>query len=68
MVVVGKIYPHVSLMMVEKIQSIITELLGGFGKRIRGIEEIIELPMKHLNLFDAIGVAQLNEVLLYGPL
>lgn len=31
------------------------------------IKEVIELPIKHPELFDALGVAQPKGVLLYGP-
>ncbi|KAK5850841.1 hypothetical protein PBY51_001683 [Eleginops maclovinus] len=48
----NKVDPLVSLMMVEKIKE---------------IKEVIELPVKHPELFEALGIAQPKGVLLYGP-
>merc|ERR1712021_234370 len=36
-------------------------------KQIKEIKEVIELPVKHPELFDALGIAQPKGVLLYGP-
>jgi 26S proteasome regulatory subunit T6 len=42
-------------------------MVGGLTKQIQEIKEVIELPIKHPELFDALGVAQPKGVLLYGP-
>jgi len=42
-------------------------MVGGLDKQIQEIKEVIELPIKHPELFDALGVAQPKGVLLYGP-
>ena len=57
-----------SLMEVEKVPDSTYDMIGGLDKQIREIKEMIELPIKHPKLFDALGVAQLKGVLLYGPL
>ena len=35
--------------------------------QIKEIKEVVELPIKHPELFDALGIAQPKGVLLYGP-
>ena len=42
-------------------------MVGGLEKQIREIKEVIELPVKHPELFETLGVAQPKGVLLYGP-
>jgi len=59
--------PLVSLMMVEKVPDSTYEMVGGLDTQIKEIKEVIELPVKHPELFDALGIAQPKGVLLYGP-
>ena len=33
-------------------------MVGGLDKQIKEIKEVIELPVKHPELFDALGIAQ----------
>lgn len=63
----NKIDPLVSLMMVEKVPDSTYEMVGGLDKQIKEVKEVIELPIKHPELFDALGIAQPKGVLLYGP-
>jgi 26S proteasome regulatory subunit T6 len=63
----NKIDPLVSLMMVEKVPDSTYEMVGGLDKQIKEIKEVVELPIKHPELFDALGIAQPKGVLLYGP-
>jgi 26S proteasome regulatory subunit T6 len=63
----NKIDPLVSLMMVEKVPDSTYEMVGGLDQQIKEIKEVIELPIKHPELFDALGIAQPKGVLLYGP-
>lgn len=53
-----KVDPLVSLMKVEKVPDSTYDMIGGLDKQIREIKEVIELPIKHPELFDALGVAQ----------
>lgn len=62
-----KVDPLVSLMKVEKVPDSTYDMVGGLDKQIREIKEVIELPIKHPELFEALGVAQPKGVLLYGP-
>lgn len=43
-------------------------MIGGLDKQIKDIREVIEPPVKHPKLFEALGIAQPKVVLLYGPL
>lgn len=54
-------------MMVEKVPDSTYEMIGGLDKQIKEIKEVIELPVKHPELFEALGIAQPKGVLLYGP-
>lgn len=63
----NKVDPLVSLMKVEKIPGSTYEMIGGLDKQIKQIKEVIELPIKHPELFESLGIAQPKGVLLYGP-
>ncbi|KAG5456164.1 MAG: putative 26S protease regulatory subunit, partial [Olpidium bornovanus] len=63
----NKIDPLVSLMMVEKVPDSTYEMVGGLDKQIKEIKEVIELPIKHPELFESLGIEQPKGVLLYGP-
>ena len=54
-------------MMVEKVPDSTYEMIGGLDKQIKEIKEVIELPVKHPELFESLGIAQPKGVLLYGP-
>lgn len=59
--------PLVSLMMVEKVPDSTYEMVGGLEEQIKEIREVIELPIKHPELFENLGISQPKGVLLYGP-
>lgn len=63
----NKVDPLVSLMKVEKVPDSTYEMIGGLDKQIREIKEVIELPIKHPEIFESLGIAQPKGVLLYGP-
>merc|ERR1711941_188371 len=63
----NKVDPLVSLMMVEKVPDSTYEMVGGVDKQVKEIKEVIELPIKHPEIFEALGIAQPKGVLLYGP-
>jgi 26S proteasome regulatory subunit T6 len=63
----NKVDPLVSLMKVEKVPDSTYEMVGGLDKQIKEIKEVIELPIKHPELFEALGIAQPKGVILYGP-
>eukprot|EP00760_Papus_ankaliazontas_P029790 PhM_4_TR4462/c1_g2_i1/m.92776/K03066/PSMC5, RPT6; 26S proteasome regulatory subunit T6 len=62
-----KVDPLVSLMKVEKQPGSTYDEIGGLSKQIKEIKEVIELPVKHPELFEALGIAQPKGVLLFGP-
>lgn len=62
-----KVDPLVSLMMVEKVPDSTYDMIGGLDEQIKEIREVIELPIKHPELFESLGIAQPKGVLMYGP-
>ena len=54
----SQVDPLVSLMMVEKVPDSTYDMIGGLDKQIKEIKEVIELPVKHPELFDSLGIAQ----------
>jgi len=63
----NKVDPLVSLMRVEKVPDSTYDMVGGLDKQVKAIKEVIELPIKHPELFESLGVAQPKGVLLFGP-
>ena len=59
--------PLVSLMLVEKVPDSTYDMIGGLDQQIKEIKEVIELGLKHPELFESLGIAQPKGVLLYGP-
>jgi len=63
----SKVDPLVSLMKVEKVPDSTYDMIGGLDEQIKEIKEVIELPIKHPELFEALGIEQPKGVILYGP-
>ena len=53
-----KVDPLVSLMKVEKVPDATYDMVGGLDKQIQELKEVIELPIKHPELFESLGIAQ----------
>ena len=51
----------------EKVLNITYEDIGGLKDEIRKIREMVELPLKHPEIFERLGIDPPNGVLLYGP-
>jgi len=51
----------------EKVVDIAYEDIGGLQEELRKVREMIELPLKHPELFETLGVQPPKGVLLYGP-
>jgi 26S proteasome regulatory subunit T6 len=65
--VLAKSYnPLVAMIMVDKVQDSSFSLCGGLEKQITKLKEVIELPIKHPELFESLGIAQPKVVILYG--
>jgi 26S proteasome regulatory subunit T6 len=62
-----KVDPLVALMKVEAVPDSTYEMVGGLSKQIAEIKEVIELPIKHPEIFESLGIAQPKGVLMYGP-
>jgi 26S proteasome regulatory subunit T6 len=54
----SKVDPLVSLMRVENVPDATYDMVGGLEKQIKEIKEVIELPIKHPELFESLGIAQ----------
>jgi 26S proteasome regulatory subunit T6 len=63
----SKVDPLVNLMKVEKVPDSTYDMVGGLDQQIKEVKEVIELPIKHPEIFDALGISQPKGVLLYGP-
>jgi len=62
-----KVDALVSLMKVEKVPDSTYDMVGGLEKQIDEVKDVIELPIKHPELYEATGISQPKGVLLYGP-
>ncbi len=51
----------------EKVPEVNYEDIGGLGEEIRKIRELVELPLKHPEIFEKLGIEPPKGVLLYGP-
>ena len=51
----------------NEISGITYEDVGGLKDKIQIVREIIELPLKHPEIFDRLGISPPKGVLLYGP-
>ena len=54
-------------MRVEKVPDATYDSVGGLDKQIKEIREVIELPIKHPEVFESLGISQPKGVLMYGP-
>lgn len=66
-IIPSKIDPLVSLMKVEKVPDSTYDMIGGLDEQIKEVREVIELPIKHPEIFDTLGIAQPKGVIMYGP-
>ncbi len=51
----------------EKIPEVNYEDIGGLDEEIKKIREMVELPLKHPEIFDKLGIEPPKGVLLHGP-
>jgi len=59
--------PLVTQMMVDVAPSETYDMIGGMDKQIKEVKEVVELPIKHPELFESLGISQPKGVILYGP-
>ena len=43
------------------------EEVGGLGEKVKAMREIVELPLRHPELFSRLGIEPHSGILLYGP-
>jgi len=51
----------------EKIPEVTYEDLGGLHEEVKKVREMIELPLKHPELFERLGIEPPRGILLHGP-
>ena len=51
----------------NSVRNITYDDIGGLDGELKRIRELVELPLKHPELFDRLGIAPPNGVLMYGP-
>ncbi len=51
----------------EKVPDVTYEDIGGLDEEIKKIREMVELPLKHPEVFSRLGIEPPKGVLLYGP-
>ena len=49
------------------IPKVAYEDIGGLGEQVKKVREMVELPMKHPELFQKLGIVPPKGILLYGP-
>jgi len=59
--------PAVRAFEIEERPSVRYSDIGGLEEQIRELREVVELPLKHPELFRAMGIEPPKGVLLYGP-
>ncbi|MDD2644308.1 MAG: proteasome-activating nucleotidase, partial [Methanobacteriaceae archaeon] len=59
--------PSVSGMEVEEKPDVTYDQIGGLDPQIVEVKETVELPLKHPELFEKIGIDPPKGILLYGP-
>ncbi len=51
----------------EFVPEVSYEDIGGLGEEVRKIREMVELPLKHPEIFDKLGIEPPKGVILHGP-
>jgi len=62
-----KLNPEAVEVKEEEIPDITYEDIGGLSDEIKKIREMVELPLKHPEIFEALGIEAPKGVLLHGP-
>jgi transitional endoplasmic reticulum ATPase len=62
-----EVLPETAEVSEERIPEVTYEDIGGLGEEVKRVREMLELPLKHPELFDRLGISPPKGVLLYGP-
>ncbi|MCD6547380.1 MAG: CDC48 family AAA ATPase [Nanoarchaeota archaeon] len=59
--------PEAVEMVEKKVPEVSYEDIGGLGEAVSKIREMVEIPLKHPEIFERLGIEPPKGVLLYGP-
>ena len=62
-----EVLPEAVAVKEAKVPAVTYEDIGGLKEELKRVREMIELPLKHPELFDRLGIEPPKGVLLYGP-
>ncbi len=62
-----EILPEAVELKEEKVPDVSYEDIGGLQEEVKKVREMIELPLKHPEIFERLGIQPPKGVLLYGP-
>jgi transitional endoplasmic reticulum ATPase len=62
-----ELLPQATQVMEEKVPDVTYEDLGGLHEEVKLVREMIELPLKHPELFERLGIEPPRGILLHGP-
>ncbi len=62
-----ELLPQATAPMEEKVPEVTYEDLGGLNEEVQKVREMIELPLKHPELFERLGIEPPRGILLHGP-
>jgi len=61
------VHPEAVELKEEKVPDVTYEDIGGLQEEVRKVREMIELPLKHPEIFERLGIQPPKGVLLFGP-
>lgn len=62
-----ELLPQATTPLEEKVPEVTYEDLGGLHEEVQKVREMIELPLKHPELFERLGIDPPRGILLHGP-
>jgi transitional endoplasmic reticulum ATPase len=62
-----EVSPEAVELKAERVPEVTYEDIGGLDDAIRKVREMVELPLKHPELFEKLGIEPPKGILLYGP-
>ncbi len=62
-----KVIPKSVEVIEEKVPEVTYEDVGGLDEAVKKVREMVELPLKHPEIFERLGVEPPKGILLYGP-
>jgi transitional endoplasmic reticulum ATPase len=62
-----KVSPKAVEVLEEKVPYVTYEDIGGLSEEVKKVREMVELPLKHPELFERLGIEPPKGILLHGP-